>query len=764
MKRSWWIANVFILLSLIIFFYRPLFSNRLPVPADTLQDYPFFKVNGLSNEPQNRFMYDVMVGFIPWLNFNMQQIRQGSLPLWNPYQACGAPHIANMQSAFFYPLNLFVYISGLKWGLLLLYMLKLYLAGIFLYLYLREIAIDYRIAIISSIAFMYSGFNTGFLYWPHTNLAFYIPLGLLATELILKSPEKINGYIIACLGMSIAVFGGHPEMLFYESSIIIIYFMYRLIKEYGLNKTSATISLKLGIFILIAVLITGVQLIPFIEYLFFSYTYMVRSNIPNNYYLPFFLFSLSIIPDFFNIFLTTSITNVFGGALPVAMGYVGITMFFFFLIGILKLYKNKYVRVSIIILVYIIIVAFDVPLLHYLVIRLPLFRVSSNSFMFGCAPVFIIIISTIAMNQIFLFNLKFNVKHITAVLLLIILFALLILYSSINKSVELFILKQFYFFTGVDIFITVFFLFITDILIKFKNKRYIYFLLGSMVFVQTAIPMIHFEPAIKPAYMYPENKIIRFLKNQPEPFRVFPLTFTKDEAPAWPADITTYYGIEDLRNYDILGIKWYEILFKIMPEMAFLNLVNVKYIVLNSKDTALPYMKQIISDNGFTLYRNLFALNRAFMVYNYKIASTENEYIELMKKYISNLSEIAIISRDEASGLYIKNLNKNNVHNNIEFTAYKPGYMKLNVYTSEPGLLVITDAYFPGWYAYIDGKEAKIIRTDYAFDGIYIGNGLHTVVLKYMPLSFVIGAFLTFLGLVSLPIMYLVVFRKQQNT
>src|ERR1041384_3043581 len=35
--------------------------------------------------------------------FNVEAFRQGRIPLWNPWIACGTPHVANWQSAFFYP-------------------------------------------------------------------------------------------------------------------------------------------------------------------------------------------------------------------------------------------------------------------------------------------------------------------------------------------------------------------------------------------------------------------------------------------------------------------------------------------------------------------------------------------------------------------------------------------------------------------------------------------------------------------------------------
>jgi hypothetical protein len=43
--------------------------------------------------------------FFPWMEYAIQQILHGNLPLWNPYNGWGAPFLANYQSAIFYPPN-----------------------------------------------------------------------------------------------------------------------------------------------------------------------------------------------------------------------------------------------------------------------------------------------------------------------------------------------------------------------------------------------------------------------------------------------------------------------------------------------------------------------------------------------------------------------------------------------------------------------------------------------------------------------------------
>ena len=57
-------------------------------------------------EPANRLLMDPVLQFQPWLEFNRRMIRSGRLPLWNGSAGCGAPHLANGQSAVFDPFHL----------------------------------------------------------------------------------------------------------------------------------------------------------------------------------------------------------------------------------------------------------------------------------------------------------------------------------------------------------------------------------------------------------------------------------------------------------------------------------------------------------------------------------------------------------------------------------------------------------------------------------------------------------------------------------
>jgi len=57
-----------------------------------------------------------------------------------------------------------------------------------------------------------------------------------------------------------------------------------------------------------------------------------------------------------------------------------------------------------------------------------------------------------------------------------------------------------------------------------------------------------------------------------------------------------------------------------------------------------------------------------------------------------------------------------------------------------PGILVLADAWYPGWKAWVDGTPSKICRVDGIFRGVELGEGNHTVEMRYRPTSVIVGA------------------------
>ena len=65
------------------------------------------------------------------------------------------------------------------------------------------------------------------------------------------------------------------------------------------------------------------------------------------------------------------------------------------------------------------------------------------------------------------------------------------------------------------------------------------------------------------------------------------------------------------------------------------------------------------------------------------------------------------------------------------------------------GMVVVSDTYFPGWKAEIDGQPADIHEVNGAMRGVVVPPGEHTVTMRYRPISVYLGALLTFIGIAA---------------
>jgi uncharacterized membrane protein YfhO len=67
-----------------------------------------------------------------------------------------------------------------------------------------------------------------------------------------------------------------------------------------------------------------------------------------------------------------------------------------------------------------------------------------------------------------------------------------------------------------------------------------------------------------------------------------------------------------------------------------------------------------------------------------------------------------------------------------------------------PSYLVLNDAYYPGWQAWLDGKPVPIRRADYLMRAIQVPAGTHRLVFTYAPLSYLAGLVISVLSALAI--------------
>jgi len=88
---------------------------------------------------------------------------------------------------------------------------------------------------------------------------------------------------------------------------------------------------------------------------------------------------------------------------------------------------------------------------------------------------------------------------------------------------------------------------------------------------------------------------------------------------------------------------------------------------------------------------------------------------------------------------------------------YSPQEVLISTNSQVPKILYLSDNYYPGWKATVDGYKVDILNADYAFRAVPLPKGEHIVRFYYDSLAFKIGVAIS---LASLLLVWLLYFSK----
>jgi len=146
--------------------------------------------------------------------------------------------------------------------------------------------------------------------------------------------------------------------------------------------------------------------------------------------------------------------------------------------------------------------------------------------------------------------------------------------------------------------------------------------------------------------------------------------------------------------------------------------------------------------------RNPNAFPRAFSVSRSLPTEPEPELFILSALSLEQLKEAATVP----AGVAVKGFPGD--HGRVQLLAYEPDRVELEVRRASQGLLVLADAAYPGWRAWVDGEESRIVRADYAFRGVVLARGKHAVQFRFEPLDFRIGLWVSLASLFFLLLVF----------
>lgn len=163
-----------------------------------------------------------------------------------------------------------------------------------------------------------------------------------------------------------------------------------------------------------------------------------------------------------------------------------------------------------------------------------------------------------------------------------------------------------------------------------------------------------------------------------------------------------------------------------------------------------PYKPFIVNDT-IRIFENTNAADILFVPKEIIHVNSNDEIYRNVSNYdfVSNTYTTELENKDYSDLKY--------EINDINFTNNK---ITAAVAFSMDGFINFSQNYFPGWKAYVDGQETKILMVNGAIQGIEIPEGEHIIEFRYsFPALFVLGI-VSFIFLIIILLYYFDIFRK----
>jgi len=218
-------------------------------------------------------------------------------------------------------------------------------------------------------------------------------------------------------------------------------------------------------------------------------------------------------------------------------------------------------------------------------------------------------------------------------------------------------------------------------------------------------------------------------------------------------DAHMMYGLADVRGLDF-PTRWYAAYLDAaarLPWIAYgslvgsvdnplLRVLNVKYVV-GAREPPPPGVRSVEKHGAVYLAELAQVQPRSFVVHEAVVADSDAQALDLLRG-----APDAVYSRVVISGPADIRTVPGAGDDEVTAIAYGPSESAWKVATGAAGYLVTTDAWYPGWRAYVDGQPATLQRANLAFRAVQVPAGQHTVTFRYEPVSVRAGFVVTVLA------------------
>lgn len=765
------------------------------------------------------FATDTVAASYPVQVMGMRAIAEnGSLPLWNPYIFSGMPLMASFSFHIIYPVNWIFFVLPVDFAMNYQYVVHTFLMGIFFFMFMRHLGISRPASFVGGLLFMFNAHFISLLYPGHGGKIFtmtWLPVAMLFLDRGLNEKPFYNLTIMGLM-VGMLFYGGHIQILFYCGIALLCFLIMRLVADVRMRGYRWALKGAAGFAYAFALgaLLYAVILLPAWE--FKSYTHRAGGVVGASTYE--FATSFSQPPE---DMLYIPLQNPFGWGkyygpdtpttsdefyrgrigLRLSVDYFSVIGLLLALIGVV-LVRNRYTWffLGLACLTGFLALGMFNPFYIYVYKYIPGFSIFR-------VPYAIMILMPISLSGLAAFGLhrlfdiekagqKKTVSYIVIGLAAVAAVTLATAFSW-SRSLEstgnwllgfpwvqemlwgdfsdlqqrlLFFVKNLYIFV---IFLSVALITVFGYL-KGIFKRKAFVLIVSVLVLAELWPIgwefIKVIPvsSLEQKYFRETPEIKTMEADKDGMFRVFTLV-TNNEL--------LYRGIQTLSGYHPVQLGYYE---KTLNNFSFNNqiidMLNARYLMLpkdpeydfsNYPDLAarkeLNDRYELLADSDIFFYKNRFAMPRGWLVNKAWRVDDQDQALEIISDPRFRPMDTAVLTEDLPQDAGIDPASDLSGQK-VEVTMFKPDSVEMKVAAPADSLFIASEVWYPGWKAYIDGKATKIFRTNYLLRGVVMPKGEHTLLMKFSPPLYVLGAALSMASLVFIgAVIGLPVYRKRKH-
>jgi hypothetical protein len=723
------------------------------------------------DKPKNVLKLDPLVAFRPDYRLVKEQLAAGRWPTWNPLEYTGVPLLANAQSAVFYPPYLLRDWFDVDTAMTLFVLLKLWLCGATAYVCARLIGLGIGASRFLSAAWMIGSYNLIWASWPLPDTSAWAPVLLLGVELLLTGRLR-RGFFCMALGATLILFAAHPESAFTLSLGVGLYMGLRLLWERRWGRTLWQPVGIAGAAWCLALAVFMVQFLPFAEYVLHSYTFGERSTAQSD------LFSMrpsAAIGFWIARYHGTNAEGTFRdinlvNSNLVSGQYLGMAVWLGLSLGVAGLFRKSMVplwraRLSGLVLASIpgILLAYQSPVIA-IVNQLPIFD-STRPIYHACFAYFALpLASATGFDHWYSKPRKIRELWPSTVTLAVLTFFTAGIFWWDYRYLKLggyldYVLFQ----VQIAAVFAIAALAVLTLSCVWRRPRILWAVLTITLIADHLYACRGLNHTMVREDVFPATDLTQFLNAQEVPCR---------------SDVSVVsgglgnYGIEEWLGYDGIypeRILRYQNALKTAVWDVMEPIHGVRFYVHDPKRDFLQsldriskkgVLKYVATCDGLDIYENVGGMPRAFLTGALEVIPNVDALFERMIDPAYDPAQTAITevpltvelpstpSRDVGEARIIE---------------YRSDRVQVAINARRPAVLVLTDAYYPGWHATLEGEPLGLFPVYYAFRGALVPEGEHTVVYQYDPLSLRVGYWISVLALLASAIAsVLILFRGRQ--